>query len=318
MITFLSSPKPFIGETKHIQVNAIKSWLAIGKDVEVILYGDSEGAEEAATVLGITYIRDIETSESGTPVFNSIVKHAELHGRYDMQVYINCDILLTEEFYKTMLSIHMPEFLMVGQRIDLAEGTTIDVVSETWQAELSQLYHNKVIALHPPWGSDYFAFRRGLWADLKPLYIGRGGYDNALIAYCIRRSVPVIDATLSALAIHQYHGYNHVAGGRDTVFMGAEAQSNLAAVGSSCRPVPCDASYMIRNGQIYRSYARNNWIRAFQIYVRLRLSMDLLGKAVWLVEILMNKVHISRPMDVSLHSVLSAVCKDNQSAFDDA
>lgn len=57
MITFLASPKPFKGIAKEQQYRAIRSWLAAAKDVEVILYGDSDGIDEAGLDLGVQVVK---------------------------------------------------------------------------------------------------------------------------------------------------------------------------------------------------------------------------------------------------------------------
>jgi hypothetical protein len=45
MITFFTTPKPFCGHIGVIQRNAIESWKRIRPSVEVIPFGDEEGAD---------------------------------------------------------------------------------------------------------------------------------------------------------------------------------------------------------------------------------------------------------------------------------
>ena len=59
MITFLTSPKPFIGIDKENQYRAIKNWKLIADNVEIILYGNSEGIENAANELNVKISYDI-------------------------------------------------------------------------------------------------------------------------------------------------------------------------------------------------------------------------------------------------------------------
>ena len=40
MITIFSTPKDFDGEFEIIQKNAMSSWRAISKDIEIIIMGD--------------------------------------------------------------------------------------------------------------------------------------------------------------------------------------------------------------------------------------------------------------------------------------
>ena len=44
MLTFFTTGKPFRGHSGIIQRNALRSWLLLDPDVEVILFGDDEGA----------------------------------------------------------------------------------------------------------------------------------------------------------------------------------------------------------------------------------------------------------------------------------
>ena len=55
MLTIFSTPKPFVGHIGIIQRNAIKSWTLLHPDVEVILFGDDEGAAQACQDLGIRH-----------------------------------------------------------------------------------------------------------------------------------------------------------------------------------------------------------------------------------------------------------------------
>jgi hypothetical protein len=52
MITFFSTPKPFRGHIGVIQRNAIHSWRLVHPGAEVILFGNEEGAAEAAREIG--------------------------------------------------------------------------------------------------------------------------------------------------------------------------------------------------------------------------------------------------------------------------
>jgi len=47
MLTIFSSPKPFTAINAWNQLNALRSWRAIHSDIEVIIFGASEGAAEA-------------------------------------------------------------------------------------------------------------------------------------------------------------------------------------------------------------------------------------------------------------------------------
>ena len=48
MLTLFTAPKPFRGHIGLIQANAIRSWMALAPDIEVLLVGDEPGLAEAA------------------------------------------------------------------------------------------------------------------------------------------------------------------------------------------------------------------------------------------------------------------------------
>ena len=55
MLTFFTTAKPFVGRNGVIQRNALKSWMLVHPDAEVILFGDDEGSAEVAKKLGIRH-----------------------------------------------------------------------------------------------------------------------------------------------------------------------------------------------------------------------------------------------------------------------
>lgn len=251
MITFLSSPKAFIGQIDVIQKNAIRSWKAVYPDVEVIIYGDGERVAETCREMGVHHVPDIQCSPSDTPYFNSIVEHSNIHARHDIQCYLNCDILMTESVITAIKSLMLPRYLLIGQRMDLADNTNLDVTTNNWEKKLQQLKKQGKANMHAPSGMDYFIFPRGLWKELPKLVIGRGGYDNALLAFCIGKRIPIIDATASIVAFHQFHDYRHISNGQKEVMDGKEAEENkrIHKVLHSA-PIVSDANYRLIDGNL--------------------------------------------------------------------
>ncbi len=261
MISFLSSPKPWTGFVQQHQENAVKSWLALHPDIEVILYGDACGTAEVCKRLGAQHIPDIAATPQGVPYFGAISDHAAKYARYDIQCYVNCDILFTKNLLDATKHIPFSQFLVIGQRIDLAEGVLMDVAKPDILEEMRSLSEKRMATLHPPAGSDYFLFQRGMWHGLPPVVIGRGGYDNALIAFCIKKRIPVIDATMSIIAFHQFHGYGHAEGGASEVFDGDDATTNRSFMPINAIPVLEDACYSLKNRDLIRNRCRGDRLR---------------------------------------------------------
>jgi hypothetical protein len=260
IISFLASPKAFTGRAAIQQVTAVRSWLAVGAGIEVILYGDSPGTATVCGDLGLRHVPDIEATKGGVPYFGAIAKHAAEYARYDVQVYLNCDILLTPHILRAIESIKFPHFLLIGQRIDLSEGIEVNAADSELVNHLNALAQAGHISLHPPAGSDYFVFRRGMWIDPPPVVIGRAGYDNALIAYCLQRRIPVVDATLTVPALHQFHDYSHATGDIGEVFDGEDAKRNRAFIPIGAVPILEDADFLLTGGGLESNRSRGDWL----------------------------------------------------------
>src|SRR5437762_1127846 len=56
MLTLFTTPKPFVGHVAVIQRNALQSWKSLHPHVEVILFGNEEGAAAVCRELGIRHV----------------------------------------------------------------------------------------------------------------------------------------------------------------------------------------------------------------------------------------------------------------------
>ncbi len=299
MITFLASPKAFVGPAEAIQKNAISSWQKVHPDAEVIIFGDSAGAAAACIELGAQHVPNVPCSPSGVPYFNGIVEYAKVHARHDIQVYLNCDILIHKTILSAIACIAFTHYLIVGQRIDLAEDVQLSITSDQWKDELRQLAGENKTVLHAPSGVDYFVFVRGMWQELPPLVIGRGGYDGALVAFCLRRGIPLIDGTYAIPAIHQFHDYGHVSGGQHLVIEGEDATNNCTLHNiKHSTPNSADAEWQIMRGKLIRSYGRSDWLRRIELHLRFVRGWDTLGltpRLLWRLLVSCKLYHLNTP-----------------------
>ncbi len=233
MITFFSTPKPFRGHIGIIQRNAIQSWKLAHPEAEVILFGNEEGAAEAARVLGARHEPEVDRNSHGTPLLSSLFSRADHLARHDHLCFLNADIMLTEDF---LLSSHRlnqirSRYLMVGRRCDVD-------ITQPWnfsQPDWNQMLHSMAREsgkLRPAQWIDYFAFPRGLLRDqVPPFAVGRPGYDNWILWKVRSMQVPVVDATQVVLAVHQNHDYSHHPGGQSGLWKDVEAQQNHVLMG---------------------------------------------------------------------------------------
>jgi hypothetical protein len=230
MITFFTTPKPFRGHIGVIQRNAIESWKRIHPSAEVILFGDEEGAAEAARELGVRHVPQVKRNSFGTPYLASILDGARELTRNFLLSYVNCDIVLLSDFRVALerLPVLNSSFLMAGQRWDTDVTEPLDFSRSDWQADLRQ----RALTAHhqrPPRWIDYFVFSRGLY-DQKtpPLVIGRAGFDSWMIWYARYAGARVIDASQVVVAVHQNHDYSHHPEGEKGIYEGEEARQNYA------------------------------------------------------------------------------------------
>lgn len=265
MITIFTTAKPFIGQIKVNQINALRSWKATSPDVEILLFGAGEEFAEVAEELGIAHIPEVETSEQGTPLHNSMFALARAHGRYSVRAFISSDIILLDDFLPAIQRINMSRFLMVGQRWDIDLNREIDFRNPAWAQRLRNEVKQRGI-LHPPAGSDYFVYRGFIWDEMPPVVVGRAGEDNQLIYHCRASHVPVIDASDAVTVVHQNHDYRHHPQGVDGVWYGAEAQLNRqAASGLPIALTIVDADWRLSSKGLARNYCRGDWERYLQV-----------------------------------------------------
>jgi hypothetical protein len=232
MLTIFSTAKPFTGHSAVIQRNALESWKRLHPDVEVILFGDDAGAAEVCRELGLRYEPAIERRENGTKGLRSIFGRAQEIARHDILCYVNCDIILTSDFLRAIaaLSARGEPFLMVGRRWDVDVTLPLDFSQPGWQEAIVQrarregfqrLYYN----------IDYFAFRRGLYAQFPDLFIGRNWWDQWLVWQAGAAGVPVIDVSEVVCAVHQNHDYSYHPQGMAGVWSDDATQENFRRAG---------------------------------------------------------------------------------------
>jgi hypothetical protein len=260
MITFFSTPKPFRGHIGVIQRNAIQSWKLAHPDAEVILFGNEEGAAEAARELGARHEPEVERNSLGTPLLSSLFDRADRLARHGRLCFLNADILLTEDFLAASRKLNQTRetSLMVGRRCDLDITETVDFSQTGWGERLRSMARAKG-KLRPAQWIDYFVFPRGLLLQkVPPFAVGRPGYDNWLLWKVRSMRVPVVDATQVVMAIHQNHDYSHHPGGQSGLWQDVEARQNYALLGKGHFATIDNATHRLTpNGLRYNYY---HWV----------------------------------------------------------
>jgi len=234
MLTFFSTPKPFIGHSNVIQRNALKSWTLVHPDAEVILFGDEEGAAEVCRDLGIRHEPHVRRNEHGTKYLNYLFDRARDMSRHEFLCYANCDIMLTGDFLEglKLASKAHSQFLMIGRRWDTDITEPWDFSQPDWAQRLRSLTLLEGKQNGPSW-VDYFCFSRDLYyGNMPPFLIGRNGWDPWLTWHARKSKAHLIDASKMVIAVHQNHDYAYLGEGSAAERSKAEVDYNWG-LGSS-------------------------------------------------------------------------------------
>jgi len=228
MLTVFSTAKPFHGHSGVIQRNALKSWTLLHPDVQVILFGDEDGAVETCRDLGIRHESKVRRNENGTKFLNYMFDRAYEISPHKFLCYSNCDIMLASDFRAALelTSGTYNEFLMIGRRWDTNITEPWDFGRVDWDPQLrsSALLRGKQNG--PSW-VDYFCFSRDLYnGGMPPFLVGRNGWDPWLIWFARKRNARLVDASRMIVAVHQNHDYAYLKQGAASMQSNAEASYN--------------------------------------------------------------------------------------------
>lgn len=215
LLTLFTAPKPFTNpHIALIQRNALRSWLALGDDVQVMVIGEEEGLGETAREMGVLHLPQVARNESGTPLVSSIFDLARQHSDSPLLAYVNADIILLPDLVSGARQVmaQRQKFLMVGQRWDLRQETELDT-AEGWDVNLLQQLQSTG-RRHPRGGSDYFLYPRACFEHIPVFAIGRAGWDNWMIYEARQRGWAVVDTSSAVNIVHQDHDYSHLPNGQ--------------------------------------------------------------------------------------------------------
>jgi hypothetical protein len=261
MVTLFTTPKPFVGHNAVIQRNALKSWTLLHPNVEVILFGDEEGAAETARELGIRHVPEVERTAEGTKLLRSFFDPAQRMARHELLCYLNCDIVLTPDFVKTLSLVRGKHkaFLMVGRRWDTDVLEPLNFSEPEWASRFRNFAMQKGQQRSGGW-IDYFAFSRGLYLGQLPAFvIGRVFWDQWLVWKARSAGVPLVDASAAVVAIHQNHDYGYHPAGRAGVWSDEWAMRNLELAGGRWHLCTIDDATHLLGPAGLRPYPRKNF-----------------------------------------------------------
>ena len=269
LITIFITPKGFDrGHIAMIQRNAIRSWKALGDDVDILLIGDDPGVEENAKALGVRHVRDVKRNSSGTPMLDDIFRIAREKSDSPLLAYVNADIILKSDFVEISRKIMQQEkeFLLVGQRWDLDVRKDLYFEGD-WEKDFNADLSSRG-RRHPAGGSDYFVYPRNVFTSIPAFAIGRSGWDNWMFYEARVKGWKLINCSKAINIIHQDHDYAHLpnglphyrqpesaenvkaAGGKRTIFTLLDCNYELDAAGNIKKPA-MDKKKVLREMEIF-------------------------------------------------------------------
>ena len=261
MLTFFTTPKPFIGHINVIQRNAIRSWQRLHPDVEVLLFGDDPGAADACRELGIRHVKNVRRSQHGTKYLAGIFDQAQDIARHTLLCHVNCDILLMSDFRRAVESVCKlyDRFLLAGRRWDVDLREAWDFAAPAWEEKLRALARETNRQRPAQW-IDYFVFPKGMYYRKIPEFvIGRPGWDNWLLWYALASGAPLVDASPVVCAVHQNHDYSYHPDGEKGVWEGEEARENYRLLDGNRKFRTLEnATYVLQPDGLRRNFRR--WI----------------------------------------------------------
>ena len=294
MITLFTTTKPFQGEIKTIQKNALLSWKNLNPECEIILFDNEKGAAEIAKELGIIHVPEVKRNEFGTPLINDMFEKAQEIAKNDILAYVNADIILFKDFLTAISQINLEKFLMVGRRWDLDIKEEIDFEKFNWDKEIKKRAAREGV-LHGPSAIDYFVFKKGIWRKVPPFALGRTTWDNWLLYDAWISGTPLIDATEVVKIIHQNHRVHIPQKNKKYVWKGPEAKINQKLAGGLSHAFTIrDASCLLTKEGLKKP--KVNFYRIFsapfRYYDRKPVFKPLLFPG-WLAMLLLRKIKVS-------------------------
>ena len=264
MLTLFTIPKPFRGHIDVTQRNTLRTWKLLHPEVEVIVFGEEEGAADVCRELDLRYEPEIVRNEFGTPFLDHAFEQAQLIARHDWLCYSNCDIALMSDFLRAFQTLRAwrERFMMVGRRWDTDITEPLAFNKADWERSLRETALQRGKQRGPDW-IDYFAFRKGACAGLPPFVVGRPCWDHWLVWWMRHSGVPVVDVSGAVVAVHQNHDYSYHPQGEKGAREGPEFKGNRALVGSWRHMNTIDdASHILDGTTVRRTY--RHWETQFR------------------------------------------------------
>jgi len=296
-LTIFCTPKKFEGHTEIIQTNAIKSWLRIKGEIEIILLGP-ENNPAFNKIKNIKTHKKIETDSDGRPLISSLFEIGQKMAKNEIVCYINADIILPKNFLEIVKKIAHTEdnFLIIGRRIDQDIKTKIK--NNKWP-EIFNNANNCKKQLE--WYIDYFCFKKGLFTKMPPFSVGRVGWDNWTIYNAIFKGAKVIDASQDIIAIHQNHNIGKFNSRAEMERSEGDKKNIFLAGGRDYFFGITDAQFLLKKGILVKNKTLIHYFRLFEKSYVLHPKLKILKIIIRPISFILKQLYELKSPEITIY-----------------
>jgi hypothetical protein len=195
--------KPFRGEFARIQMNAVRSWLALEPVPEVLVFGNDGGVADVCAQFGLRHIPNVRVAPSGAPYIDDLFAEAQRLASRDLLCYVNADVILLSRFVWAVDAVYsrLGQAIVVCTPVNTRLTLELDTTDPSWGGRLRKEARQEPSSV----GADIFLFPRGFDWNLPGMVVGRWWWDNALLWRACTARIPAVDVSAALVAIHQDH-----------------------------------------------------------------------------------------------------------------
>ncbi|KAK3103087.1 hypothetical protein FSP39_016355 [Pinctada imbricata] len=195
-------------ESSYVYNNTINILSSFLPEINLVVFLPEEDIEFFDVPSGWTVLPISRVDCGDTPVLKNMFFDVYEKFESTFYGYLNADILLDRGIIETLHAVKAYMFikgkkqvLISGKRIDLY----LDKIKRKYISTQKDVeYLSQVGTIAYGYAEDFFITTKTYpWRYIPDLVIGRPKYDNYLVYMSRQRSVPVIDASMTILALHQ-------------------------------------------------------------------------------------------------------------------
>uniref|UniRef100_A0A803L0S4 Nucleotide-diphospho-sugar transferase domain-containing protein n=1 Tax=Chenopodium quinoa TaxID=63459 RepID=A0A803L0S4_CHEQI len=250
-ITLFSAPSPFNGSVGKRQGLAVRSWLGLSPNINVVLFGNDPSVQSFASAFGSrVYVEsDIDFSFLNVPFFHSMVGRAEASSS-DISVLIHPETILLQDFLSTVNHVYELDhdwFLIASSKRSYFFPFSLDNVGRQWLREDGIPISLQKEVLAQTWQWDYCRGRMLMaWNNkdlplhmgvLPPFLYGKGDSDD---------HEPIQSNRESTFVDHTKTNWEY-SGNLQLAELYGLLSSNQANFSDFAKLVKCDGKFMFTN-----------------------------------------------------------------------